>query len=303
MLDNVAHLFAGNENIRNQVAAFLSLLNGLAAETGAAILLIWHPNKAGDSYSGSTAWENQVRSRLFLERPSDPAGGILDPDARTLSRGKANYARNGDALTFRWHQWAFVRDEDLPPDVIAEIGEIVAASGDNEVFLSCLDARTRDGLVVSPNVSPNYAPSQFEAMPAAKGIGRNRLRQAMERLLAIGAIEVFDHENKGKGRHLKALRRAPRTSPDALPDASRTGFPDAPEQCPRTSPHTHLPPKGGKGAATQAAAPSTGKEGKPDLSRVIFPAPADPPPNTAGGFGTPDPDDIEWPDECMENDQ
>jgi len=114
VLDNVAHLFAGNENIRQQVASFLSLLNGLALESGAAILLIGHPNKAGDSFSGSTAWENQVRSRLFLDRVKQTDGTVLDQDARTLSRGKANYSRNGEALAFRWHEWAFIRDEDLP---------------------------------------------------------------------------------------------------------------------------------------------------------------------------------------------
>lgn len=85
-LDNVAHLFAGNENIRNEVAAFVSLLNRLAMETGGAVLFIGHPNKAGDAFSGSTAWENQVRSRLFLGTPKDADGNVLDADARVLSR-------------------------------------------------------------------------------------------------------------------------------------------------------------------------------------------------------------------------
>src|SRR3546814_16033271 len=39
-LDNVAHLFTGNENDRGQVTRFVNLLNRMAGNTGAAILLI-----------------------------------------------------------------------------------------------------------------------------------------------------------------------------------------------------------------------------------------------------------------------
>src|SRR3546814_2041298 len=73
-----------------------------------SVLLIGHPNKAGDSFSGSTAWENQVRSRLFMERPAD----TLDRDVRVLSRQKANYAQNGAEIAFRWHEWAFILEDE-----------------------------------------------------------------------------------------------------------------------------------------------------------------------------------------------
>lgn len=292
VLDNVAHLFAGNENDRAQVTAFINLLYVLCRELGVTILLIAHRNKAGDSYSGSTAWLNAVRSQLVIERPE----GSPDPDARVMTIGKANYARPDQQLAFRWHDFALVLDSDLPDDRRAELAAAAAAGGDNAVFLACLDARTRDGLVVSPNVSPNYAPTQFEAMPAAKGIGRDRLRHAMERLLMLGTIEVFDHEKKGKGVSVKALRRAaspaprtwPRTVPEPLPNAS----PHVPEQSSRTTPHTHLPPKGGTGAALKAAppVPSTWND-NPALSRSHQPAAL-----------THDPDDIEWPDRAEEHD-
>ena len=76
-----------NASIRAHVAGFIGLLNSLALETGAAIILISHPNKAGDSFSGSTAFQNQVRSHFHLEVDAN------DPDARTLKLMKANYAR------------------------------------------------------------------------------------------------------------------------------------------------------------------------------------------------------------------
>src|SRR3546814_2783785 len=82
ILDNAAHLFSGNENDRQQVTAFTNLLYAICRDQGATVALISHSNKAGDSYSGSTAWVNAVRSQIVLERPSD----ATDPDERILTR-------------------------------------------------------------------------------------------------------------------------------------------------------------------------------------------------------------------------
>lgn len=265
VLDNVAHLFTGNENDRGQVTAFVNLLYSLCVDLGATVILIGHPNKAGDSYSGSTAWLNAVRSQIVLEKPE----GAVDPDVREIRLGKANYARMGDTLTFRWHDFALIRDDELPDDKRAELNAVIATSGDNSAFLACLDARTKDGLVVSPNASPNFAPTQFEAMPAAKGIGKVRLKKAMERLLATGEIEVFDYERKGKGVSIKALRRtaadAPRTLARTLPERVPERFPNDPEPLTPNTPPNILPYYVGGGAGHQAPAPS------PDLTRVVFP--------------------------------
>lgn len=255
VLDNAAHLFAGNENDRQQVTAFVNLLYSLCRGLGVTIILVAHANKAGDTYSGSTAWLNAVRSQIVMSRPD----GSIDPDERVLSLGKANYARQGEEIRCRWHDFSLILEDDLSDDVRAEIAETAAAASDNAAFLACLEARERDGLIVSPNVSPNYAPSQFEAMPKAKGIGRDRLRAAMERLLTIGKIEVYDHENKDKRRTVKAIRLTSRTSPDVSPDVSRTLSRTSPApgpNGPRTTPRTHPSPKGEEGAAFGAAAPS-----------------------------------------------
>lgn len=257
VLDNSAHFFAGNENDRQQVTAFVNLLYSLSLDLGATIILVAHTNKAGDSYSGSTAWLNAVRSQIVLSKPDD----AVDPDERLLALGKANYARQGAELRFRWHNFALITDDDLPVGTAESLAATAAAAGDNAIFLACLDARTRDGLIVSPNRSPNYAPTQFEAMPAAKGIGKERLCRAMERLLALGEIEVYDHENRDKKRSVKALRRGSRTSPNGSPDASRTVSRTLPGLTPNTSrtpPHKHPPPTGEAGVAHGAAAPALG---------------------------------------------
>jgi RecA-family ATPase len=182
ILDNVAHLFTGNENDRGEVTRFVNLLNRLAGETGAAILLVGHPNKSGDDYSGSTAWLNAVRSQITLQHD-------LETDLRTLTVGKANYSKKGEAIRFLWVDGAFVREEDLGPDSARQLQETVQASADNALFLSCLRERTRQRRAVSEKQSATYAPTVFAGMAESKGIGRVRLEKAMDRLFRITAIE------------------------------------------------------------------------------------------------------------------
>ena len=250
-LDNVAHLFAGNENIRNQVAAFCGLLNQLAhAMDDGAVLFLGHPNKAGADYSGSTAWENQVRSRLFMETPKDADGVALDPDARVLSRGKANYARNGETLAFRWHRWAFIREDELPQDQRAALAATIASNGENEAFIKCLRERAAqgEGRGVGPSPGSNYAPAQFEGMAQSRGLKKDALRRAMDRLFTIGRIETYEHRNTEKGRTVTLIRevqstpeRSPERFPTTVPERPRTVHPNDPAHPPYTYAITGAP--------------------------------------------------------------
>jgi len=102
-LDSIARVFGGNENDRHQVTQFVSgYLAGACAPTGAGLCLLGHPGRSGGSeYSGSSAWEASVRSRLYLGRQlpgkeddqDDLLGHLaLDDGARYLARRKANYS-------------------------------------------------------------------------------------------------------------------------------------------------------------------------------------------------------------------
>ena len=85
---------------------FISQLNKLAIDIGGAVLLNAHPSRAGLSTGnldgGSTAWSNSVRSRWSLARPAVENGESEDPDARILTRRKANYARIGEEIPLQW---------------------------------------------------------------------------------------------------------------------------------------------------------------------------------------------------------
>ena len=246
VLDNVAHLFAGNENDRGHVTRFVNALYGLVRTFDLSILLIGHPNKSGDAYSGSTAWLNAVRSQIDLSRPEDAEH---DLDARVLRLGKANYARAGNELRFRWHDFAFTLDTELPRDVMAEIAEVGRMNADDEAFLACLAERNRQERPVSEHPSANYAPTQFAKMREAKGIGKQRLTDAMDRLFRTGRIERgFVCRDAGKRRDMFGLidvQEAPQTP---APNAPQTLAPDRPKLSAPDAPNTHPIPKGIRGA-------------------------------------------------------
>jgi RecA-family ATPase len=184
VLDNCAHLFAGNENDRGQVTAFVNLLYSLCVELSTTIILVAHTNKAGDDYSGSTAWLNAVRSQVRLSRTDEN-----DPDARALKLGKANYARQGEELRFRWHDFALVLDSDLSAEHRASIEATTRAASDNALFLACLTERNKQQRAVSEKRGPTYAPTEFAKMAEAKGLSKQRLEAAMDRLFRIENIE------------------------------------------------------------------------------------------------------------------
>jgi archaellum biogenesis ATPase FlaH len=70
IFDAVADFFGGNENERREARAFVGLLRGLAMDLNAAVVFLAHPSvdgiKTGRGYSGSTHWNNAVRSRLYF---------------------------------------------------------------------------------------------------------------------------------------------------------------------------------------------------------------------------------------------
>ena len=80
VVDNASDAYGGDEIQRRQVRAFMRSLTNVARLTDCGVLLLAHVDKAtsrekkaagGEGYSGSTAWHNSARSRLFLVRGDD----------------------------------------------------------------------------------------------------------------------------------------------------------------------------------------------------------------------------------------
>lgn len=246
LLDNAAHIFPGNENARHDVAVFLGLLERLSERINGAVVLLAHPNKQhaqgnkqGNEYSGSTGWSAHVRSRLFLDwADRDADGNYLGDDGRVLRKSKANYGKKGEEIHFRWHQWAFVRDEDLPPDTAAELRRVSRANFENDCFLACLRQRNSEQRAVSESPSSRtYAPKVFADMAEARSCTVDQLKSAMDRLFRLGTIERgFLWVVKGEGKAAHGLREAAVKGPEVTKSVS--------DDLPMTSPKKPMTSEG-----------------------------------------------------------
>ncbi len=103
VIDNASDAYGGDEIQRRQVRAFVRSLGALARLTDCAVLLLAHVDKNtsrarkpenSEGYSGSTAWHNSVRSRIFMTRAED---GTL-----SLEHQKSNFGSLCDPLTLTW---------------------------------------------------------------------------------------------------------------------------------------------------------------------------------------------------------
>lgn len=197
VLDNLAHLYPGNENIRHDVAAFCNLLDRMAMNGGGSVVLLAHTPKNDAEFSGSTGWDAHVRQRLYLSHDDN------DPDARELRRSKSNYARRGETVRFYWINGCFVREDDIPIDQREAMANTAQASAENAAFLTCLDLSTEHNRALSHHPGSNYAPRIFEGMAQAKGIKAKGFAAAMERLLGLGTIALDQPLWRGPNRVMK----------------------------------------------------------------------------------------------------
>lgn len=205
VVDPAADVFGGDEINRSQVRRFVSMLRTLAIELDCAVLLLSHPSItgliSGTGSSGSTAWRNSVRSRLYLAVPS--TNGKPDPNVRLLQVQKANYGRTGEELKVRWDDGIYVLDKGI--DAATE--NIINARVDS-IFLELLRLFTeqQQNLCTSPGTS--YAPAKMLKHPKAKGYSKDQLAVAMQRLLDSNRIKVVTEGTKSRPRSRLALVEA-----------------------------------------------------------------------------------------------
>lgn len=235
VLDNLAHLFLGNENDRMQATRFLSLLNKLASDTDVAILLLAHTPKSGADFSGSTGWQNATRSHASIEKEENG-----DPDVRVLKVSKGNYVRPGEVTKFRWYDHYLIRPDDLPSDIAETLAATSRATSANDAFLRCLAAMTAQGRTVSHAPSVNYAPARFAKMPEAKGFDQGELEAAMERLLHLGTILADQEVGKYANRLIRrGLKLADQGAQDGAQSPAQDGAQDGAQDAQSPSHKTH----------------------------------------------------------------
>lgn len=146
IVDNASDAFDASEIDRARVRGFMRALARIARERNAAVLLLAHVDKGtsrgdrgpnSEGYSGSTAWHNSARSRLFMSRDKD--GALL------LEHQKCNIGKLRDPLRLVW-----------PTDGIPEldaawstVGGGTDDRGDTAALLRLIHEYSKRGEVIS----------------------------------------------------------------------------------------------------------------------------------------------------------
>jgi hypothetical protein len=197
ILDTLADFYGGNEIDRGQVNYFVkTILGGLIKERVTAggsltVLLLGHPSVAGKAsgsgYSGSTAWNAAVRSRIYLSRPEDGSS-----DERILTRGKANYAASGDETALR----LFFAEGVLKAENDASDADSVLQGCKAEIVAK-VDQAWRQGQPYAAR--KDHRRFIHSALPAALksvGYGPELTRQAIRECIEDGRISVRNVHGK-----------------------------------------------------------------------------------------------------------
>ena len=186
VIDNIAHAFnagEGGENDRSKVAKFLNMLAGIGREYDLGVLLLGHPGKGiGSQYSGSTAWSDLARSRLYLGKKT------TDGPLR-LMRPKGNYVgTDDDGVPLEWKNGAFEKVDyrETPLEAMANAQREIDA---DECVLRGLDHFT--ALKTATSEKPragSYLPRLMEERHRSGNFKPAELGDALVRLMESGAI-------------------------------------------------------------------------------------------------------------------
>jgi RecA-family ATPase len=159
-IDTSADVFAGNEIDRNQVRQFVSLLRRLAIVSNGSVVLLSHPSltgiNSGTGLSGSTAWHNSVRARMYMTAPKAEPGEQPDGDLRELQFKKSNYGRVPDSLVLRYQNGLF-----LPEAGMSNLHKAAREAAVEDIFIAIAKKLESRGEELSvAQTSHGYAPTR-----------------------------------------------------------------------------------------------------------------------------------------------
>lgn len=221
VLDNLADIFGANQNVQALARQFVGILRGLAIEFDLSVLLLAHPSLSGigtgTGSSGSVAWNNSVRSRLYLQREKDKDGGEADPNRRFLEAMKANYAPTGMRVDMHWERGRFVALD--IPELVDGVDDAGPAEQENKaerakrVFRDLVASFNRTKRAMAPTKGVNYAPVLFAGTPMAHGLTARNFEIAMHELFENNEIQVVEFGPPSRRRQNIVLARDENSTP------------------------------------------------------------------------------------------
>jgi hypothetical protein len=226
VIDNASDAADLDEINRQRVRAFMRMLKRIARDADAAVLLLAHIDKqaathgrAGNTFSGSTAWHNSARSRLAL---------IDTNGALELVHEKANLSAKAPPTRMRFVDHGVL----LPYD--GTLGESPAESdrADADAVLAALQAAEAQGCNVPPGRSgavTAYSALKTFDLPEWLRVDRARFWRALNSLLADGraaSAEYKTDDHKTRKRIVAIPPNRPSAKPPTPPADSAGGAAD-----------------------------------------------------------------------------
>lgn len=197
IIDTAADTFAGNEISRIQVRNFINrALRIIAIELGATVILTSHPSvsgmREGSGLSGSTAWNNSVRSRLYLTRPE----GERNSNVRVLQMKKSNYGSTEPEIRVIWEDGAFKAVE----NTIGKNPEDRQLHDEAAYLFALLKLQERGQRALVHRNQANYGPKLMKTMQETKGVSVTRLEEAQDRLMNREVVANLEDKEGPKSK-------------------------------------------------------------------------------------------------------
>lgn len=226
VVDNASDAYGGNENDRRQVRSFIRMVTGVARENDAGFLLLAHIDKSaartganGNSYSGSTAWHNSVRSRLAL---------LSEDGCVTLVHEKAQFSKAADPVRLAFAEHGVLMPLDARASQRAAESQVAA---DADAVVDAIRAALAAGRTIGANAtgpaSTWAALEPFPELPAElkTGAGKARVRAAAVQLEREGRIIKVPYRDAY--RHPRERYELAQSAPVSAPESARA-FPPIP---------------------------------------------------------------------------
>lgn len=204
VVDNASDAFAGDEIQRRQVRAFIRSLSQILKPVDAALLLLAHVDKNtsrsrqsenSEGYTGSTAWHNSVRSRLFMRREDN---GNL-----TIDHQKLNLGCKREKLTLTWQKGEMIPRladgasyADLDPQAAR-----LAGKADDELCIKLLtmihEFASRGQYCGTSTMARDHTFAILKSEPAFKALGLKRedTQRLLNQCQRAKWLERFDYKS------------------------------------------------------------------------------------------------------------
>jgi len=210
VIDTVADAFGGQEYVRVQVRRFITMLRQFAMRIQGVVIITAHPSvmgmSSGSGISGSTAWNNSVRSRMYLTRPRRDAADndpeeLEDDNRRILRTMKNNQGPGSGEIDLTWKDGVFVREQDRT------LYQYEKPALDRDVYEFLRWLISMDSRVALNFQAPNCLAKLAKKRRELASVSAYDIEASQARLLESGRVVVV--ELIGPSRHIhKYLRPA-----------------------------------------------------------------------------------------------